>query len=834
MRARPRGRRRRRLRATLLVLGTVALVGTIGGALLHHVLRPATYKPGEASEEITRKLSRPLPGDAPDPLFSDVTATAGLAAFRSFVGDRSSQLPEDMGAGLAWGDFDRDGDDDLFLVAAGGALTADPSEWAPCILYENLGDGTFALVTGFPDLRIVGMGAAWGDADGDGWLDLAVTGYRSLFLLRNRDGVFQIDETLPSPDGYWAAPSWADFDQDGDLDLYVTGYVRYEEPTPGEALKSSQQYGAAVPYTLNPASFEPERNLLFKNDGSGRFEEVAAELGVDNPAGRSLSALWHDWDDDGRLDLYIANDISDNAFFVNREDGFSDSSLESWIADYRGAMGLAAGDWNRDGDDDLFVTHWVAQENALYDSLLADTATEGKTPLLVFSDKAVPLGLGQIALPLVGWGVGFADFDADGWLDLVVANGSTLENEDVPKRLKPQKLLLMWNQQGRYFHDLAPASELLSRPDVRRGLAVSDYDLDGDLDIATLSLDGGVQLLRNEMQTGHWLELRLRDRSGGEAYGARVVVRAGQVEHRRSVTFASYLSQDSATLHFGLGAAPAVDSIEVRWPDGEIESLPGVSVDSLYELVRGSVAGRRAEISAGLSERERKARFWELQRAAMDAVKRDDDPQRAIPLFREALALNPRHEDARYYLANCLAAQSRVEEAIEELETLQRLQPQSHRAFKRAGTLRAFTAKKSDELATAEREIKRAVELNPEATGALLMLGEIELLQGRFRAADERFEKACRTNPRAVGGFFLRGYIAWKDGENEAGRELLNGARKARGEDWKPEGAVAEGDVASRMHSEETPLSKFWENWGGELDPDSAFGPLHEFLLTGL
>jgi len=739
-----------------------------------------------------------------------------------------------MGAGLAWGDFDRDGDDDLFLVAAGGALTADPSEWAPCILYENLGDGTFALVTGFPDLRIVGMGAAWGDADGDGWLDLAVTGYRSLFLLRNRDGVFQIDETLPSPDGYWAAPSWADFDQDGDLDLYVTGYVRYEEPTPGEALKSSQQYGAAVPYTLNPASFEPERNLLFKNDGSGRFEEVAAELGVDNPAGRSLSALWHDWDDDGRLDLYIANDISDNAFFVNREDGFSDSSLESWIADYRGAMGLAAGDWNRDGDDDLFVTHWVAQENALYDSLLADTATEGKTPLLVFSDKAVPLGLGQIALPLVGWGVGFADFDADGWLDLVVANGSTLENEDVPKRLKPQKLLLMWNQQGRYFHDLAPASELLSRPDVRRGLAVSDYDLDGDLDIATLSLDGGVQLLRNEMQTGHWLELRLRDRSGGEAYGARVVVRAGQVEHRRSVTFASYLSQDSATLHFGLGAAPAVDSIEVRWPDGEIESLPGVSVDSLYELVRGSVAGRRAEISAGLSERERKARFWELQRAAMDAVKRDDDPQRAIPLFREALALNPRHEDARYYLANCLAAQSRVEEAIEELETLQRLQPQSHRAFKRAGTLRAFTAKKSDELATAEREIKRAVELNPEATGALLMLGEIELLQGRFRAADERFEKACRTNPRAVGGFFLRGYIAWKDGENEAGRELLNGARKARGEDWKPEGAVAEGDVASRMHSEETPLSKFWENWGGELDPDSAFGPLHEFLLTGL
>ncbi len=793
-------------------------------------MRPATYKPGEASEEITRKLSRSLPEDAPDPLFSDVTASAGLAGFRSFAGDRSSQLPEDMGAGLAWGDFDRDGDDDLFLVAAGGALTTDPSEWAPCILYENLGDGTFAPVTGFPDLRIVGMGAAWGDADGDGWLDLAVTGYRSLLLFRNRDGMFQIDEALPGPDGYWAAPSWADFDQDGDLDLYVTGYVRYEEPTPGKTLKSSEQYGAAVPYTLNPASFEPERNLLFRNDGSGRFEEIAAELGVDNPSGRSLSALWHDWDDDGRLDLYIANDISDNAFFVNREDGFVDSSLESWVADYRGAMGLAAGDWNRDGDDDLFVTHWVAQENALYDSLLADTAGEGRPPLLAFSDKAVPLGLGQIALPMVGWGVAFADFDGDGWLDLVVANGSTLENEDVPRRLKPQKLLLMWNQQGRYFHNLAPASELLSRASVRRGLAVSDYDLDGDLDIATLSLDGGVQLLRNDMQTGHWLELRLRDWSGGEAYGARVVIRAGQVQHRRSVTFGSYLSQSSATLHFGLGPALVVDSIEVRWPDGEIERFPGVSVDALYELIRGSGAARRAEVSARLSERERKTRFWEIQRAAMDAVKRENDPQRAIPLFREALALNPRHEDARYYLANCLAVQSRVEEAIEELETLQRLQPQSHRAFKRAGTLRALTATKPDELAAAEQEIRRALELNPEATGALLMLGEIELLRGRFRAADDSFEKACRTNPRAVGGFFLRGYIAWKDGEDEAGRELLMSAQKARGEDWKPEGAVAEGDVANRMHSDETPLSRFWESWGGEVDPETAFGPLDGFL----
>jgi tetratricopeptide (TPR) repeat protein len=273
-----------------------------------------------------------------------------------------------------------------------------------------------------------------------------------------------------------------------------------------------------------------------------------------------------------------------------------------------------------------------------------------------------------------------------------------------------------------------------------------------------------------------------------------------------------------------------VDAVEVRWPDGETESFPGVSADALYELVRGRAVARRTATTTGLSEREKKSRFWELQRAAMDAVKRDHDPQTAIPLFRQALALDPGHEDARYYLANCLAAQSRVEEAIEELETLQRLQPQSHRAFKRAATLRAFTATTPGGLETAEEEIRRALELNPEATGALLMLGEIELLRGRFRAAADDFENACRTNPRAVGGLFLRGYIAWKNGDDHASRELLRTARQARGEDWKPVGAVAEGDVAKRMYTEETPLSRFWESWDGEVAPDAAFGPLDGFL----
>ena len=184
-----------------------------------------------------------------------------------------------MGSGAAWGDFDGDGDDDLFVVAAGGPLTADPATWAPSRLYENRtepgGEPRFVEVASFPETRIVGMGAAWGDADGDGWLDLVVTGYDALLLFHNDHGRLVRDETFPplptGQQGYWAGAAWGDFDGDRDLDLYVSGYVRYVED-PNARDQVSQQYGHAVPYTLNPVSYEPERNLLFENRGPGPTE----------------------------------------------------------------------------------------------------------------------------------------------------------------------------------------------------------------------------------------------------------------------------------------------------------------------------------------------------------------------------------------------------------------------------------------------------------------------------------------------------------------------------------------------------------------------------------
>ena len=573
-------RRQRRLRVTIAILVLAALAGTAIGVRQYRARRATAYEPGESNSDITQALARGIPADAPSPRFSDVTRKSGLDGFRTFAGDRTSQLPEDMGPGAAWGDFDNDGDDDLFLVSAGGALTLPPAERAPSELYENLGNGTFRRVADLPETRIIGMGAAWGDYNGDGWLDLIVTGYNTLILYRNEHGRFVRDRRFPEPKGLWAGAVWGDYDRDGRLDLYVCGYVRYREREADHA-GDSEQYGVVVPYTLNPASYEPEPNLLFHNNGDGTFTEVAQRLGVANPEGRSLSALWHDFDDDGWLDVYVANDISDNVFYRNRGGKFEDVSNAAWVADYRGAMGLAAGDWNRDGDDDLFITHWLAQENALYDSLLKDIARRPNAPaqpppggaagpawsephggrpptaplapatgarrgaMLRFVDAADMVGLGQIALPMVGWGTEFADFDLDGWLDLVVANGSTVETEQPPKQLKPQPMFLFWNRRGEYFHDLAPLNPVLATPHVARGLAVSDYDNDGAVDILIVRHREGVQLLRNEMQKGNWLKVRLRSRLRDErpprgfGDGASVTAHVGEAILRRSVTSAS-------------------------------------------------------------------------------------------------------------------------------------------------------------------------------------------------------------------------------------------------------------------------------------------------------
>jgi hypothetical protein len=544
--------------------------------------RPKTYTPGESMDSITSELERPVPAGYPNVKFVNAARQAGID-FRHFGARRSTQLPEDMASAAAWGDYDGDGWLDLYICNIAAPMTATPEQVAASPasnrLYHNDGNGHFTDVTeragvGF---RGVGNGVAWADYNNDGTLDLIVTSYDRLVLYRNRrDGTFQDVSKSAGLDtfrGYWAGPAWADYDRDGFVDLYICGYVKYKFD-PGFVGKSSRQYTEMVPFTINPSSYPPEPNLLFHNNGNGTFTEVGKKLGVDNPTGRSLSASWADYNNDGWPDLYVANDISDNVFFLNLGNGkFRDISHPAWVADYRGAMGLAAGDWDNDGDLDMFVTHWIAQENALYSNLLLTPGAAAESKTLRFQDIADMQGLGQIALSVIGWGAGFFDYDNDGFLDILAVNGSTFQKEDDPAQLVAMKNFLFWNKgpEEGYFEVGEVAGSVFQEAHVGRGATFGDYDNDGDVDVFIVNHNEAPTLLRNEGgNRKNWLTVRLRgSRSNRSGIGTRVMIETDtgkQMQEIGSQPF--YMSQSNLDAHFGLGAASRVRKLMVIFPSG--------------------------------------------------------------------------------------------------------------------------------------------------------------------------------------------------------------------------------------------------------------------------
>jgi len=879
LQSKPVPRKSRRLqRVAWTIWGLLAVLGIT--ALVTWRIRkdnqPEQYVPGEALKDITNVSAargaqarttttaaahpaqqahdvdplldpgKKLPAGAPQPLFTDVTKAAGLDGFRQFRGTRTSQLPEDMGSGVAWGDFDNDGLDDVFVVSGGGPLNAPTAQLAPSVLYRNLGNGRFERVKDFPDLRIHGMAAAWGDYNNDGWLDLVVTSYDTIYLFRNDRGHLVQDKTFHSPKGFWAGAAWGDFNRDGYLDLYVCGYVKYKGNT-GKESTTSTQFGLEVPFTLNPASYEPERNLLFRNNGNGTFTEVAKQLGVANADGRSLVALWHDFNGDGWPDLYVANDISENKLYINHHGKFVDAGKDAWVEEYRGSMGLAVADFDRDGDDDLFISHWIAQGFALYQSLLNEQKQPGKTPELHFADVAATSGIGETSMRSIGWGTSFVDVDSDGWPDLLVANGSTFEDKhSASRQLVPMASFLFWNTGGDFFDNLAPWNRNLGKPHVSRGLAVADYNNDGAMDVAIVDQGEGVRLLRNDIPQGNWIELRLHDRVPpsnkplGFGDGATVIAWIKGVPLRRTVSSASYLSQDSHRIHIGLGNATKVDRIEVHWARGAAEAWKDVSANQIWEITQGdqqarplalgSTATVGTALPAGLSAQSATVLFWQKQHAAMDAMKRDQDYATAAKLFREALAIHPNHEDSHYYLANCLAAMGQVPAAIAELDDLLRINPLNHRGYQRKGELLAAAANTRRDLGTAQQVLETGVKVNPEETGTLTLLGEVQLAEGDFTAARSTLEHVCQANPRAANAWYFRGYIAWKRGDVHGAEQMLRTAHDALGPDWKPSGAVLEGDVRRRMFDESGFLGLFEKQWNGRAAPAAAYTRMDGYL----
>lgn len=584
---------------TLIVAGSAAALWSGGSE--------ESYRPGQQVEGLTATLSRDAPEALPSIYFRNVADEAGLR-FEHFGGDRSSQLPEDMGSGAAWIDYNRDGWPDLFVANVAGPLTTSSEKRAQSgarsRLYRNEGDGTFTEVgekVGL-DVRSMGMGVAVGDYDNDGWPDLFLTTYGENRLFRNRGGQSFEEVTeaagLGGRHGFWAGAAWGDYNRDGHLDLYVPGYVEYDpEAAQGG---STSQYDIEAPAALNPSTFPPHRNLFYRNDGDGTFTEISEDAGIANPEGRGLQATWADVTGDGRPDLYVANDVSDNVLYRNEGDGtFSQISRRAHVADYRGAMGLAVGDWNHDRRLDLFVTHWIAQENAFYVNQGRPPETPyGEDRTIQFMDDADRYGLGQVALDYVGWGTSFFDYDNDGNLDLFVVNGSTLQQEEDPRRLRPESNLLFWNRgDGNGFYDASSivqsgtvfrsqAGEAISEQ-VSRGAAVADYDRDGDLDLFVVNHDGPARLYRNEGENeNHWLAVRLEGTaSNRSAFGARMVVHTGSTDRVREVgAQGSYLSQNTLIQHVGLGEAKSVDSLTVQWPSGRRQVLEEVPVDTLLRV----------------------------------------------------------------------------------------------------------------------------------------------------------------------------------------------------------------------------------------------------------
>ncbi len=558
------------------VLSTLLIL--LAAAAIWHEAEQEMYLPGQEIEGLTSRLARDLPADAPQVHFENVTETTGIY-FRHFYGERGSRITEDMGSGVAWIDYNNNGFQDLFIVNNSGPMDMSPDEFrnspAHTKLYRNNGDGTFTDVTEEAGLKIRmhGMATAWADYNNSGYIDCLITGYGQNRLFKNNgDGTFtEVTEEAGLGDqyGFWAGAAWGDFNGNGFVDLYITGYIEYFEIPDVAEIRDLQE-----PPSINPSVFDPIRNLLYMNNGDGTFTEIAELAGVANTQGKGLEAAWVDLTGNNLPDLYVANDVTDNMLFRNLGNGeFFNISYQAKVADYRGSMGVAIGDWDGDEDLDLFITHWIAQENAFYNNLWS----EDGQGMLFFRDEADRFGLGQSSLDYVGWATSFFDFDNDGRPDLFVVNGHTNQMIGNPKQLVPMKDQLYWNrnnEEGFYEVSLI-AGDYFLEEHVGRGGAYADFNNNGKLDLFIVNHSGPGILLENRTETGNnWLQVQLTGtQSNLSAIGAklRLVTKDG-VQIKQVGLQPSYLSQNMLVQHFGLKKADIVDQLHILWPSG-VEQL---------------------------------------------------------------------------------------------------------------------------------------------------------------------------------------------------------------------------------------------------------------------
>ena len=608
----------RPVRSFRVLLPARAIISCFAGALLAWLLGATSVVCAQNSREMGQAPStageasgpphppvmdvqqRPITAggfiDAAPVVFVDITKQAGLDRFRHRSGTpEKTTIIEAPGSGVALLDFDNDGWLDIYLLNGSTVLALKGAEPSPrSMLFRNNHDGTFSDVTdkaGVANERW-GFGVAVGDYDNDGWPDIYVANYgKNRLYHNNHDGTFtDVAEKAGVALGGWSTgPTWGDYDRDGLLDLFVPGYVKFDVDHPPHGGKSCQFRGMNV--FCGPQGLPGEGDHLFHNNGDGTFTDVSVKAGVSDPAGLyGLASVFVDVDDDGWLDLAVANDSVPNYLYRNRHDGtFEDIGLASGFAladdgHAQASMGIGVGDYNRDGKVDFYLTSFSDDYNPLY-------RNEGGGN---FSDVAYPSGLGGPTIPFLAWGTGFLDFDDDGFLDIFVANGHvypTIDRQDwgMTYSQRPQ---LFRNLDGVKFQEVPPATGSgLADVISARGTAFGDLFNDGHIDVVINNLDSAPTLLRNTFKNAnHWIAFKLvgGPRSPRDATGAKVFVLAGGIRQREDVySGGSYGSSSDPRVHFGLGVSSAIDKAEVHWPNGMRERFSVAGIDRIVELVEG-------------------------------------------------------------------------------------------------------------------------------------------------------------------------------------------------------------------------------------------------------
>jgi enediyne biosynthesis protein E4 len=583
----------RSLSTSSRIIAVVAIIA--GGAFLGWRFLPS---PAVKTKQIPQLESPPF--------FEDATASSGVS-FRHWCGDSGKFLiPEAMGSGIALLDYDRDGDLDLFAVqgmppAASKAKPPQGSSFSPTSrLYQQTSKGHFKDVTvaaGLEDSAAYGMGVAVGDINNDGWPDLYVSKYGSDRLFLNREGKFEdITAAADIDNPRWGMSTcFTDYDRDGWLDLFVVNYLDYYPSQRFIPVSGAEDYSG--PNLFSPVSAKLFRNLTGETaDKKPRFRDVSLETGVDAKPGPGLGVLPADFNGDGWIDLYAANDAKASHLWISRGGkSFVEEAVQVGVAyDAAGApqagMGVALGDVDGDGRPDLFKTHIDGEYSTLYLQVAPG----------LFEDRTSGAGLVAPTIRTTGFGTALADLDLDGDLDLIKVNGHVRRPQGIAPASKFESFWQPYAQANQIFLNdgegvfaalVSAADGFIAAPRVTRGLAVGDIDNDGDLDLATSEVNGPARIFLNTSQRkGNWLLVRAIEPSQGgrDAYGATVTVAVGKRRWSQSVNPAfSYLSSSDPRVHFGLGQAAKFDKVEVLWPEGVKERFSGGAANASVTLRRG-------------------------------------------------------------------------------------------------------------------------------------------------------------------------------------------------------------------------------------------------------